>query len=151
MSTSSGATEDQNELPQCKFCQAFLEVAEEVRIRNEKKLASSSNYTQKHRHWKLEAEDMYNGCQVHIGFPEALLKQNMELNAIEYSRENHTAVLLSLGSEVVMLQNFYGGDWMLRAPQLLLINDLSQKPGIPLGRPLDHFIDPTLLLKWKRD
>ncbi|RSL56165.1 hypothetical protein CEP53_006870 [Fusarium sp. AF-6] len=132
MSTSPGAT-DQNEPPQCKFCQVFLEAAEG------------------HRYWKLEAEDVYNGCQVHIGFPEALLKQNMELNAMEYSRENHTAVLLSLGSEVVMLQNFYGGDWMLRAPQLLLINDLSQKPGIPLGRPLDHFIDPTLLLKWKRD
>ncbi|EEU39648.1 uncharacterized protein NECHADRAFT_82040 [Fusarium vanettenii 77-13-4] len=136
MPESPGATaSDQSVTLECKFCQAFLEAAEEVRTLNEKKLAAPSEYTRERRTWKLEAAEVYNGCQVHLGFPEALLKLNVDLNAMDYSIKNHTGVQLSI----------------LRAPQLLLINDLSHNPSIPLERPLDHFIDPALILKWKRD
>ncbi|KAM6524612.1 hypothetical protein FALCPG4_010221 [Fusarium falciforme] len=73
------------------------------------------------------------------------------MNVMDYSIKKHTGVQLSVGNEMVLLHNFYDGNWILRAPQLLLVNDLSQNPGIPLGRPLDRFIDPALILKWKRD
>lgn len=70
---------------------------------------------------------------------------------MDCSIKKHTGIQLSVGSEVVLLHNFHDGNWILRAPQLLLINDLSQNPGIPLGQPLDRLIDPDLILKWKRD
>lgn len=79
--------------------------------------------------------------------PEVLLKLNVDLNAMDYSMKKHTVIQLSVGSEVVLLQNFYDGNWILRAPQLLLINDLSQNSRIPLGRPLGYFIDLALILK----